>query len=118
MSLGPYTKFIMAALAAVLAGILPGLTTGEALGISGIVNVIILAIGSLQVLNAPNVAWWGYAKGIAAAISAAGVVFVSLYTDGLTGAEIVQIILALVVGLGGVVGLSNGTDPARETRAA
>lgn len=114
--IGPYSKTIMAALSAIFAAILPGLITDTPLGISGVVNIAILALGAIQVLNTANTPEWAFAKGIAAAVSAAGVVFISVYTDGtVNAAEWVQVITALVIGIGGVYGLANSRTAPRET---
>ncbi len=94
-------KTLVAALAAVLAAILPGLTTDVPLGLAGIVNVIVLAAGAIQVFNAANIPGWPVAKLIAAAVAAAGVVVISAWSDQvITSAEWVQIALAVLGALG------------------
>lgn len=100
-----YAKAAVAVLAAVLAAILPGLTTDGPLGFVGVVNVIVLAAGAVQVYNAANLPGYRYAKVIAAAVAAAGVVVVSAWSDEfISSAEWVQIVLAVLgaVGVGAV----------------
>jgi phage tail protein X len=108
-----YAKTLVALVAAVLAAVLPALTNHAGLlpdghlGASGVANIVVLAAGAIQVFNAPNVPGWRWAKLIAAAAAAAGVVLISALTDADVGAaEWVQI---LVAGLGalGVAAVPN-----------
>lgn len=103
-------KTLVAALAAVLAAILPGMIDGP-MGLSEIVNVVVLAAGALHVYNAGNVPGWRYAKLVAAAIAAGGVILISALTDGAVSyAEWIQIALA-VAGAVGVRQVPNARDP-------
>lgn len=100
-------KTLVAVLAAVLAAVLPGLT-GDTFGLVELVNVTILAAGAIQVFNAGNLPSFRYAKTVAAAVAALGVVFISAWTDfRISPAEVVQMILA-VLGAVGVATVPNG----------
>lgn len=96
----PIAKTLVAALMAVLAAILPGLTDGP-MGLPEWLNVVVLAAGALQVYNAGNVPGWRFAKLIAAAISAGVVILISAISDGVVSpAETIQITLAVAQAVG------------------
>ena len=92
-------KAIVALLGAILAAILPALTTGP-LDASAWVNIVILAAGTAMVYNAANVPGWDYAKLVAAVVSAVAVVLSSALSGGISPAEIVQMIVAGIAALG------------------
>lgn len=112
-----YAKTLVALLAAVLAAVLPGLThqagltTDGRLGASGIANIVVLAAGTIQVFNAGNLPGWRYAKLIAAAVGAGGVVLISVLSDlQVSPQEWIQVALA-VLGTLGVAAIPNaGTE--------
>lgn len=88
-------KSAVAALAAILAAILPGLSDGP-MGLSEWANVVVLAAGAIQVYNAANIPGWRYAKTVAAVVTAGGVVAVSAFSDGaVSPSEWIQIGLAV-----------------------
>lgn len=91
-------KAIVAAVIAVLAAVLPGLIVDGPMGLSGWLNVVMLACGAIQVYNAGNeIPGWPIAKTVAAAVSAGGVVAISALTDGIiTPGEWVQVATAVV----------------------
>lgn len=90
-------KTITQIVVAVLAAVLPSVVVGQSLGLSGWVNLIVLAAGAIQVFNASNaIPGWPIAKAIASGISAVGVVLISALSDsGVDSGEWVQIVTAL-----------------------
>lgn len=93
-------KAYVAALAAVLATVVPQLT-GVPLGLAGWANVVALIAGAVQVYNAGNIPGWRYAKTIAAVVSAVGVVAVSTLADGVVSTpDLIQMAVAAVGAFG------------------
>lgn len=100
-------KTVVQVVVAVLAAILPSLLTGQALGLVGWINIIVLAAGAVHVYNSANLPGWNVAKAIASAVAAVGVVLISALSDGgVTAGEWVQIITALL-GSGAVFATPN-----------
>jgi peptidoglycan biosynthesis protein MviN/MurJ (putative lipid II flippase) len=102
-----YAKTLVALLTAVLAAVLPALTNHAGLlpdghlGASGVANIVVLGAAAVQVFSAPNTPGWRWAKTIAAAVAAGGVVLISALTDADVGAaEWVQIGMAVLGALG------------------
>lgn len=94
-------KAIVAALAAILAGVLPGLIVDQPLGLSGILNIVALAAGAVQVYNATNIPGWNLAKLIASVVTAGVVVAISALSDGsITPGEWVQVATAVAAAVG------------------
>lgn len=104
-----YLKMAGAVLATVLAALVPILGAGNGITADQWINVAIIGVGACAVFAAPNVPGAAYTKTILAVLTAALTVLVSVISDGLTSAEIIQVALA-VLGALGVVGLKN-TDP-------
>ena len=100
-------KMIVQLVAAVLAAVAPGIIVGQPLGLTGWINIIVLAAGAVNVFNAANLPHWNIAKTIASAVAAVGVVLISALSDGgVTAGEWVQIIVALA-GSGTVFAVPN-----------
>ncbi len=90
-------KTIVQLLAAVLAAVLPGLLVEQPLGVTGWINIIVLAAGAVHVFNSANIPGWNIAKSIASAVAALGVLLISVLADGgVSPAEWVQISTAFV----------------------
>ena len=105
-----YNKFWASVVATVLAAIVPALSAGP-LDMLGWFNVIALASGALMVINAENTPGWGYAKTIAAVVSAAAVALMSFWSDGMTSAEWMQVALAVAGALGVYAIPNSATEP-------
>lgn len=106
-------KALAALAAAVLAAIVPALYSDAPLHFAGWVNVIILAGGAVQVYNAANLAWWGYAKLISAATTAGAVVLSSALSNGhVSRIEWIQV-FAAALGAFTVYRLPNAQKPGK-----
>lgn len=103
-------KAIVQLLMTVLAAVVPALAAGP-MTVETWINVVILGAGVIMVYNAANIPGWEYAKLIASAVSAVAVLLVSAWQGGLSGAEIIQLVLA-AAGAVGVGALPNGNRPA------
>jgi enoyl-[acyl-carrier-protein] reductase (NADH) len=96
-------KAIVQLVMTVLAGLVPALTAGP-LDTAAWVNIVILSAGIVMVYNTANIPGWHYAKFIASAVSAVAVVLASALTGGITGVEVIQMVLAgaAAIGVGAV----------------
>lgn len=102
-------KAIVQLVMTVLAVIVPALTVGP-LDTAAWVNIVILAMGAVMVYNAANIPGWSYAKLVASAVSAIGVVLASSLTSGhaLGAVDYIQMALAAAAALG-VGAIPNGS---------
>lgn len=101
-----YAKAWVQFLAAVLAAGIPAIT-GQHLGWSEWLNFGTLVLGAVSVYNATNLPGYNYAKAVASALSGCAVVLISVLTDGISVAEWVQVGVAFIVGVGGVIAVRN-----------
>lgn len=95
-------KGLVQLLGAMLAAIVPLLTTDAPLTLTEWINVGVVAAGAGTVYIATNEAngVWAYAKFFTSLISAGGVVFISALGDGsISNVEWVQIAIALLAAL-------------------
>jgi hypothetical protein len=92
-----YAKAAVQLVGAVLVGVMPLLSTDTPLGASEWVNVALVGVGAAVVWNTQNHPDWPYGKLIGSALMTALTTLNSLLSDGLTRAEIMQCVLALVV---------------------
>jgi fluoride ion exporter CrcB/FEX len=97
VNLKVYAKAGVQLQGAVLVAVLPLLSTDTPLGASEWVNVALVAVGAAVVWNTQNHPDWPYGKLIGSALVTALTTLNSFLSDGLTRAEIMQIVLALVV---------------------
>jgi FtsH-binding integral membrane protein len=80
-------------------------------------NVIVITAGAAAVFTAPNVPGHAYVKTALAVITAVCTLAVSLIVDGVSTAEIIQLVLA-ALGAVGVKALTNTGDYLEQARAA
>jgi hypothetical protein len=102
-----YAKALIQFIAAVLAAGLPALASPTGVGWSEWINFGVLLAGAVQVYNATNLPGYAYAKAVAAGVSACLVLLVSFLTDGVSISEWIQVGIAFLVGLGGVMAVRN-----------
>ena len=97
-----YLKFLAEVLATILAGLVAALAGDDAISVAEGINVLILALGAVAVLGAGNLpaGVWAYTKSIVAAATAGAVVLASAITDGVTTAELLQVLIAAVGAVG------------------
>lgn len=100
-----YLKAV-AAVVATVAAALSGVLTDSVITAPEWINVAILGVGAAGVFTAPNVPGATYTKGILAVLTGVLVLLSSLITDGITSAEMFQLVVA---GLGavGVIAIPN-----------
>lgn len=103
-------KSIVQVVMTILAAVVPGLANGP-MDTTAWINVIILGAGAIMVYNAGNIPGWNYAKLIASAVSAVAVLLVSFLDGGLSGAEVIQLVLAAFSAIG-VGAIPNGSKTA------
>lgn len=90
-------KTIVQLVAAVLAAVLPGLLVEQPLGVTGWINIVVLAAGAIHVFNSANLPGWNLAKSIASGVAALGVLLISVLADGgVSSGEWVQIATAFL----------------------
>lgn len=90
-----YAKSIAAAVAAILAAVVPAFYGSGPIGLGAWVNVVLLACGAVQIFNSKNIAGWDYAKLVAAVVTAAGVAMASALSDAdVSRAEWIQVAIA------------------------
>lgn len=94
-----YSKFIAAVVATVLSAIVAALTGDGVVSATEWVNVAIAAVGAAGVFAAPNVPGSRYTKSVLMALAAVLTLLASLIVGGLTGSEVMQLVIA---GLGAV----------------
>jgi drug/metabolite transporter (DMT)-like permease len=96
-----YGKFIAQVLATVVAAIVAALADNR-LDTPEWINVVIVGLGAVAVLGAGNLpsGVWSHTKTIVAAATAGAVFLQSAISDGITGAEWLQLLLAVVGALG------------------
>lgn len=101
------TKSIVQVLMTILAAVVPAVAAGP-MDATAWINVVILGTGAVMVYNAANIPGWDYAKLVASAVSAVAVLLVSSLTGGISGAELIQMVLAAAAAIG-VGALPNGS---------
>lgn len=94
-----YNKAFAAVVATILSGIAAASTDGVLTGTEKI-NIAIIAIGACGVFAAPNVPGARYTKSIIAVLTAVLTLLASQISDGLSGAELVQLAIAGLGALG------------------
>jgi hypothetical protein len=100
-----------------LAALIPGLTVGWPLSVTGWINIVVLFAGAIMIYNAANLPGYNVAKTIASAVVAVGVGVISALTDGaFMPEEIIQIILAFGAAVG-VYLVPNGATVGRHAVA-
>jgi hypothetical protein len=118
----PYLKFFSQLVATVLAALIPALTNDQTLGVDEIINVVIIGLGAIAVLGAGNLpsGVWALAKFWVSAATAVAVLLASVYTDGITMSEWIQLAMAALGALGvvAVPGPRVAPTTARATRPA
>lgn len=103
-----YSKFFAAVVATVLSAIVVALTGDGIVGATEWVNVAIAGVGAAGVFAAPNVPGSKYTKAVIAVLTAVLTLLASLLVGGLSGSEVLQLVVA---GLGavGVYSVPNAT---------
>ena len=98
-----YLKFIAQVVATILAAIYPALTDGD-FTVFEQINCLIIGLGAVSVLGAGNLpeGVWKYTKFYVSVATAVFVAIASFLSDGVTGAEWIQIALA-GLGAAGVI---------------
>lgn len=109
-----YAKLWMQLLATILAAVLPIFLANDSMGLVEWINVATLAIGAAVVWNTANVRGWKYGKAVGSALTSVLVMFISFYTNGLSPAEVIQLILAFLAPLG-VAAIRNAPPNLDET---
>lgn len=94
-----YSKFIAAVFATVLSAIIAALTGDGIVTATEWTNVAIAGVGALGVFAGANVPGARYTKAILMALTAILTLLASLIVGGLTGTEVMQLVIA---GLGAV----------------
>lgn len=97
VNLKVYAKAGVQLIGAVLVAVFPLLSTGTQLDASEWVNVALIGVGAAVVWNTQNHPEWPYGKLIGSALMTALTTLNSFLSDGLTRAEIMQVIIGLVV---------------------
>jgi hypothetical protein len=102
----PYLKFAAEVIATIAAGLVVAFGNDNIATTPEIINVVILALGAIAVLGAGNLpeGVWAYTKTIDAVATAVAVLLASVYTDGITISEWIQLGLA-ALGAAGVYGV-------------
>lgn len=95
-----YAKMWLQLLATILAAVLPIFMVDGPMGVTEWINVAVLAIGAAVVWNTSNTNGWKYGKAVGSAFTSVLVLFISFYTDGITTAEVIQMVLAFLAPLG------------------
>lgn len=103
-----YSKFFAAVVATVLSAIVAALTGDGVVSATEWVNVAIAGVGAAGVFAAPNVPGSKYTKAVIAVLTAVLTLLASLLIGGLSGSEVLQLVVA---GLGavGVYSVPNAT---------
>lgn len=96
-----YGKFIAQVAATIVAALAVALGDGN-VNADEWINVVILGLGSVAVLGAGNLpsGVWAYTKAIVSAATAGAVFLQSAITDGVSGAEWLQLLLAVAGAVG------------------
>jgi hypothetical protein len=101
-----HAKALIQLIAAVLAAVAP-LVLDTGMGPSEWINVAIIAAGVVLVWNSTNLPGYRYAKAVASGVVAALTLVPSLLTGGLSASEVIQIVIAFLIGVGGVISVRN-----------
>lgn len=113
--MGRYTKALVQLVMTILAATVPYLASGD-MDYHAWVNVGVIAAGVIMVYSSTNIPGWNYAKLVASAVAAIGVVLLSVASPGDIGAgEVIQMILAAGAALG-VGALKNEPAPRHAQR--
>jgi hypothetical protein len=103
-------KLWMQLVATILAAVLPVFMVDGPMGVVEWINVAVLAIGAAVVWNTSNTNGWKYGKAVGSAFTSVLVLFISFYTDGITTAEVIQMVLAFLAPLGVLAIRNQPTD--------
>lgn len=97
-----YGKFIAEVVATVVAALAAALAGDNVIDVSEWINVVILGLGAVAVLGAGNLpdGVWAFTKTIVAGATAGAVFLQSAITDGVSGAEWLQFVLAIAGAVG------------------
>lgn len=95
-----YNKAIVAFLTTAVSLVVAALAGDNSVDIAEWSNVVVMAAGAAAVLVGPNVPGAKYTKAVLSAIIAVAVLFVSVATDGVVGAEWWQLLIAFLTPLG------------------
>jgi hypothetical protein len=94
-----YAKLLAMVVTTVLIALVPALSD-DVVTVTEWINVAIIAVGAAGVFAAPNVPGANYTKAILAVLSAVLVLLASFITDGLSGSELIQLVIAALGALG------------------
>lgn len=103
-----YLKFILAIVATVLTGLVAAYTDGHISNTEWI-NVAIAGVGAAAVFAAPNVPGAMYTKSIIAVLTAVLTALSSYISDGISQAEMMQLVVIALAALG-VYAVPNSTS--------
>jgi hypothetical protein len=93
-TLKKYAKALVGAAGVILAAVLVAFVGDGSMNMNEFVNVVVLGTGTVSLAIAPNTPGAKYVKALLAAVSAAAVVLISVYTGGISPTEWVQIAVA------------------------
>lgn len=95
-----YSKFFAAVVATILSAIVAALTGDGVVSATEWVNVAIAAVGAAGVFAAPNVPGARYTKAVIAVLAAVLTLLASLIVGGVSGAELMQLVIAGLAAVG------------------
>lgn len=95
-----YAKAILAVVATILSALVAALSGDNSISDIELINVAIIAVGSLAVFAAPNVPGARYTKSVLAVLTAVLTLLVNLIVDGVTVSEWIQLGVAALGALG------------------
>jgi uncharacterized membrane protein len=116
MSMAKALIQILAAIAAVLPAVIPAMSPD--MGVTEWLNVAILAIGAYEVWNTNNSQFWPLGKSYASVAMTILIAINTLVIDGvfleggITGAELLQLIVAILAPIGVYVTRNSSANPA------